>query len=128
VWEHLTADDARRAQRNAHTFLKPGGHLRLAVPDGRHPDPAYLERVRPGGTGPGADDHKVLYTVETLSRSLEAAGFEVRPLEYWDARGEFQFCDWSTADGKIVRSRRFDPRNATGTLAYTSLIVDAIKP
>jgi len=128
VWEHLTADDARRAQRNAHAFLKPGGHLRLAVPDGRHPDPAYLERVRPGGTGPGADDHKVLYTVETLSQSLEAAGFVVRPLEYWDARGEFQFRDWSTADGKIVRSRRFDPRNAAGTLAYTSLIVDAIKP
>lgn len=33
VWEHLSLDDAHRATRNCERHLRPGGHLRLAVPD-----------------------------------------------------------------------------------------------
>src|SRR5690349_18664525 len=41
VWEHLTPDDGYAAAQNCFTFLKPGGYLRIAVPDGFHPDPVY---------------------------------------------------------------------------------------
>ncbi|MCX6982854.1 MAG: hypothetical protein NTV08_19190 [Verrucomicrobia bacterium] len=128
VWEHITPADAAIAARNAFEFLRPGGRFRLAVPDGLHPDPAYIEYVRPGGTGAGADDHKILYTYRTMTESLEQAGFKVVLLEYWDERGKFHFSEWSKKDGFIERSKRYDPRNQDGSLSYTSLIVDAIKP
>ncbi len=128
VWEHLTADQGRAAAENCFHFLRPGGYLRAAVPDGYHPDPAYREWVRPGGSGAGADDHKLLYNHESFSRLFETAGFQVEPLEYFDAAGKFHAIDWDPARGKIERSRRFDERNRDGRLAYTSVIVDARKP
>ena len=128
VWEHLTLADGATAAKICFQYLRPGGHLRLAVPDGFNPDPNYLEWVRPGGTGAGADDHKVLYTHESLSQLLAMAGFKVELLEYFDADGKFHFSDWNPQDGMIHRSRRFDQRNRDGRLDYTSLNVDAHKP
>lgn len=127
VWEHLTRDEGIIAARTCHRFLKQGGYLRVAVPDGLHPDPAYIDRVRIGGTGAGALDHKVLYCRETLSDVLQQAGFTVKPLEYFDTEGRFHFVEWSPDDGMIRRSSRFDKRNHAGALRYASLILDAIK-
>jgi predicted SAM-dependent methyltransferase len=128
VWEHLSLEQGRHAARNCFRFLKPGGYLRVAVPDGFHPDPSYIEWVRVGGNGPGADDHKVLYTVDTFRDVFSSAGFEVEPLEYFDSAGVFHGTDWDPAGGTIHRSRRFDERNQDGRLAYTSIILDARKP
>ncbi len=128
VWEHLTPEQGLTAARTCLEFLQPGGYLRLAVPDGLHPDDAYREWVRPGGSGAGADDHKVLYTHQSLAQMLAAAGFVVELLEYFDAAGNFHAVDWDPAAGMIHRSRRFDERNRAGPLRYTSLIVDARKP
>jgi predicted SAM-dependent methyltransferase len=128
VWEHLSEDEAARADANCYEFLGPGGRLRIAVPDGLHPDPSYLEQVRPGGIGVGADDHRVLYDYRSLKAQLEKQGFQVHLLEYWDEHRQFHFENWSSEHGHIARSRRYDSRNQNGSLAYTSLIVDAIKP
>lgn len=128
VWEHLDPDDALAAARRCHAYLRPGGTLRLAVPDGHHPDPSYIAQVRPGGSGAGADDHRVLYTHESLCTLLRSAGFEPRLLEHFDAAGHFHRVDWDAADGTVRRSARLDPRNQGGQLVYTSLIVDAVKP
>ncbi len=128
VWEHLTPADGLTAAKLCHDYLRPGGCLRLAVPDGFNPDPGYREWVRPGGSGLGADDHKVLYTHESLGRLLADAGFQVEWLEYFDAGGRFHSVDWNPDDGMIHRSRRFDERNRDGRLGYTSLIADARKP
>ncbi len=128
VWEHLSLDQGLAAARLAFRFLQPGGHLRVAVPDGCHPSHDYREWVRPGGTGPGAADHKVLYTSATLAELFARAGFAVRLLEYFDEQGQFHAREWDPEQGMIVRSQRFDPRNAGGELRYTSLILDAIKP
>lgn len=128
VWEHLTAGEAIQAAATCFRFLKPGGYLRVAVPDGFHPDSSYIESVRPGGSGPGADDHKLLYTHATLEELLLQVGFEVRLYEYFDAQGQFHSRDWDPAQGMVQRSKRFDARNSGGRLAYTSIIVDAFKP
>jgi len=128
VWEHLTPAEGATAANICFTYLRPGGRLRIAVPDGFNPDPGYREWVRPGGTGPGADDHKAFYTHESLARLLAESGFRVELLEYFDAAGKFHFTDWEPTDGMIHRSRRFDERNREGRLGYTSLIVDAHKP
>lgn len=128
VWEHLTAEHGLRAARNCRRFLRPGGYLRAAVPDGFHPDPAYIEWVRPGGTGAGADDHRLLYNHESFGRLFESAGFQLELLEYFDSSGQFHAVDWDPALGKIDRSQRFDERNKDGRLVYTSVILDARKP
>jgi predicted SAM-dependent methyltransferase len=63
-----------------------------------------------------------------LREVFESAGFTVKLLEYWDEQGQFHDEDWDEKAGFVYRSRRFDPRNQGGTLGFTSLILDAIKP
>jgi len=127
VWEHLTDTDAWLAAQTCRYFLKPGGYMRIAVPDGFFPDSRYIEQVRPGGSGPGAEDHRVLYNYRTLQDLFGSLGYEVRLLEYWDEAGVFHAAPWEAKDGLIRRSKKYDPRNHEGGLGYTSLILDAIK-
>lgn len=128
VWEHLTADEARTAARHCFSFLRRGGRLRIAVPDGLHPDPAYIDAVKPMGSAEGSEDHKVLYTCDSLKSLFESAGFTTRVLECFDVQGNFNSEEWDPRDGMIRRSARFDLRNRDGRLQYTSIIIDAFKP
>ena len=66
VWEHLTIDEALIAANNCYSYILKDGYIRVAVPDGFHPDDKYIEAVDVGGTGLGSDDHKVLYNYKTL--------------------------------------------------------------
>ena len=127
VWEHLSPEEAAVAASNCYVYLKFGGYLRVAVPDGLHPSPEYIDRVKPGGSGAGADDHKVLYDYNSFSKVFSSAGFKVELLEYFDEHGEFHFIDWDYEVGMIERSYRFDERNSGGSLTYTSIIIDAWK-
>jgi predicted SAM-dependent methyltransferase len=130
VWEHLMPDDALTAAKTCFTYLKPGGYLRIAVPDGHHPSPTYREWVRVGGAWSGqlTNDHKVLYTYDTLAGLFQAAGFRVELYEYFDEAGVFHYRDWDPQQGKIRRSKRFDKLNRDGSLTYTSIVLDAFKP
>jgi predicted SAM-dependent methyltransferase len=127
VWEHLTPEQGKLAFRNCFTFLKPGGYLRVAVPDGYNPSKEFIDYVKPGGTGNGADDHKLLYNYELMSGFLTEIGFEVNLLEYFDENGQFHKSPWLPEDGMIRRSADYDERNQGGKLGYTSLIIDAFK-
>ena len=128
VWEHLDHRAALVAAQNCFTYLKPGGYIRIAVPDGLHPDKGYIDRVKPGGWGAGSDDHRVLYTYKTLEAVFAYVGFETMLLEYFDERGNFHYQKWSPADGMIERSSRYDSRNHAREWTYTSIILDARKP
>lgn len=128
VWEHLTPEQGFIAATNCFTYLKPGGHLRIAVPDGLNPNEEYINYVKPGGSGAGADDHKILYTYKSMTEMLQRAGFTIRLLEYFDENGVFHNSPWDTKDGMVWRSKEHDKRNKDGELNYTSLIVDAVKP
>lgn len=127
VWEHLSLGDGELAAKNCYKYLKKNGYLRIAVPDGLHPMPAYIDHVKIGGTGAGADDHKVLYTYKSLSGILQKAGFTVKLLEYFNEQGQFCESAWNAKEGLIRRSKNHDPRNADGKLNYTSLMIDAVK-
>ncbi|WP_439555377.1 class I SAM-dependent methyltransferase [Dyadobacter sp.] len=127
VWEHLTPEEGKLAFLHCYQFLKPGGFLRVAVPDGYHPDPDYIDYVKPGGTGEGADDHKILYNYQLMSGFLQEIGFTVKPLEYFDEHGKFHKNPWNVEDGMVRRSADHDDRNKGGKLGYTSLIIDAFK-
>jgi predicted SAM-dependent methyltransferase len=127
VWEHLDDFCALEGIKNCKLFLLPAGRLRIAVPDGNHPDPEYIEKVRPGGSGPGCDDHKQLFTVNSLSDIVSKGGLYPRPLEWWDEKGLFHQEAFDIADGMVKRSADHDERNRTIPLSYTSLIIDALK-
>lgn len=127
VMEHLTEEQFLEFLGVVRDFLAPGARVRIAVPDGFHPDPAYIEQVRPGGTGPGADDHKTLYTYSRVAELLAGAGWRYDFLEYFDERGQFHMKPWDDRDGVIRRSALNDPRNRERPQSYTSLIVD-IRP
>lgn len=127
VWEHLSIDEGRMAASICYSHMKSGGYMRIAVPDGNHPNPDYIENVKVGGVGPGAEDHKVLFDYKSLSDMFEEAGFAVKLLEYFDESGIFHQDDWCPDAGFINRSKRYDKRNADGNLNYTSIIIDAVK-
>jgi predicted SAM-dependent methyltransferase len=130
VLEHLSVDDARKAIHNCYEFLRVGGHLRIAVPDGHHPNEHYIDWVRPGGIW-NRDDHKTLFDCQSLRALLEGEGFEVRLLEWHDEGGNFHQDEWLSSDGRISRYR--DSFYSTLLLTpvvcarYSSLIVDAFK-
>lgn len=55
VWEHLDLDEGLAAAKLCFEYLKPGGYLRVAVPDGFHPQQAVHRprRARRHWTGCG---------------------------------------------------------------------------
>lgn len=127
VWEHLTWEEGFGAAKICFKYLKKDSYLRVAVPDGLHPNPEYINYVRPGGSGPGSDDHKVLYNYLDFKNLFEKAGFKTELLEYFDENGKFNHKEWKIEDGFIRRSMRYDKRNKNGKLNYTSIILDAVK-
>ena len=131
VWEHLTLEEAYQAAQLCYEYLKSGGFLRCAVPDGNFPDPEYQRLAQVGGPGPKdhpAASHKVLYTYKTFVPVFEQAGFKIDLLEYCDETGRFHYNQWNLDAGPIYRSLMLDHRNRDGKIGCVSLIIDAIKP
>lgn len=131
VWEHMTESDGRLAAKICFDFLKPGGYLRVAVPDVNFPDEEYQKRSQIGGPGPKdhpAADHKIVYDYRLFLDVFERAGFEVDLLEYCDENGRFHYNQWEPANGPIYRSLMIDHRNKDGSVNNVSLIIDAKKP
>lgn len=125
VIEHWTCDEHRVFLKVIRPYISEGGFIRLAVPDGFHPDQSYIDWVKPGGSGPGADDHKILYDYIMIIRILSAEGYGCSLMEYFDEEGQFHCSPWEISDGFVARSADNDPRNRERALSYTSLIVDA---
>lgn len=131
VWEHLSPEEAHVAADLCYEFLRPGGFIRVAVPDGLFPDEDYQRTIQVGGPGPAdhpAASHKVVYDYHLLPAVFESAGFAVKLLEWWDNKGQFHAEPWDETEGFIYRSARFDHRNSGNAFGFTSLIVDAVKP
>ncbi len=125
VLEHLSEPECASALAECYRYLKPGGLMRIAVPDGYRRDPAYVAEAAPPNDG-----HKVFFNIDTLPPLLVSAGFRVLPLEYFDQSEQFHAQPWDEREGLIMRSARFDTQKdfQRGDLYYTSLIVDARKP
>jgi len=113
VWEHLTFEEGIDASKTCYEFLKPGGYVRCAVPDGFFKNEWYQNMVKVGGPGPAdhpAASHKIVNTYRTLKSMFEAAGLQVHLLEYCDEKGRFRYIDWDESGGFIYRSRRLERR------------------
>lgn len=111
-------------------YLRPGGNIRCAVPDGYFRNEWYQNIVQVDGPGPKdhpAASHKIVHNYKTLSKLFNEAGFAVKLLEYCDEAGQFHYNEWDPEEGFIYRSYRYDHRNNNGELGFVSLIIDAVK-
>jgi predicted SAM-dependent methyltransferase len=124
VLEHLTGQELEKMLKNFYKYSDDEINIRIAVPDGFHSDENYITLVKPGGKGEGADDHKNLFNIETLSKIFIDAGFKAYPVEYWDKNGKFHQGYKNEVNGYVKRSFINDKRNKNGKPVYTSLIID----
>ena len=124
VLEHLTDSDLKAMAKNFAEFSSDDINIRIAVPDGNHKNQNYIDAVKPGGLGSGADDHKHLFTHESLAKYFTDAGFIATYLEYWDNNNYFITKYKKDENGFIKRSLINDSRNADGSPNYTSIIID----
>ena len=127
VFEHLSTDDISKAAENLFKFTSDKSNIRIAVPDGFHKSNTYIDQVRPGGIGIGANDHKNLFDYKSLSEIFNNHGFKSNLIEYWDEEGNFHSYYIDDDKGFIKRCYKNDPRNRDGNPNYTSLIIDFYK-
>ncbi len=123
VFEHLTQEQTQLALELAYPFMKSGAIFRIAVPDGFNPDPLYIEHVRPNGTGAGADDHKILWDYQSLSKTGENAGFKAELIEHYIEQGKLMENEILEERGYVSRCRN----RAEGLYSRSSLIIDFVK-
>jgi predicted SAM-dependent methyltransferase len=140
VWEHLRPELVETATRNCYAYLKRGGYMRCAVPDGFNPHTNYIEWVRPGGRGErflqgvrtqAELDHQSLFNYRTLSKIFQGVGFKVRLLEWYDERRQFHKLPRSDVHGRVSLGHGYLWSGVLSLVVgapYTSLIIDAVKP
>ena len=122
--EHLTKNELELMILNFQKYSTNEINIRIAVPDGFHKDREYIDKVKPGGTGEGAEDHKNLFNYKSLAGLFEAQNFKAILVEYWDEGGNFHAGYSNDENGYVLRSFINDSRNSDGIPHYTSLIVD----
>ncbi|MCK4664232.1 MAG: methyltransferase domain-containing protein [Bacteroidales bacterium] len=125
VLEHFYENEVKFILQQVYLYLQPTGNIRIAVPDSNHPNPDYIEYVRPGGSGAGADDHKSFWNYKTLGNLLQNIGYKVNLLEYCDGNNKIIFKDFNNNNGIIQRS--FSKGFKCDIKDYSSLIIDAYK-
>ncbi len=132
VFEHLSEDEAHRALLLISAHMRPGGKIRIAVPDGYNPDPVYIKHVGIAGIGADASDHKQLLDSDKLTRILEDAGFMTELMEGYRKGGELVQKAIEQNGGHVTRSRN-TKENMAGKSGWefadanTSLIIDGTK-
>lgn len=113
VLEHVPKADVANVLRHWHSFLKPGGVLRLSVPDFdvlhdhyiAHRDLDFVQPPLMGGQFNEHDFHFVLFNRDTLEKALVAAGFaNVRSWSSTVWRGAVN--DWSVYEIMIEQECR----------------------
>ncbi len=128
IWEQLSEQDSKKAALNCFQFLRPGGHLRVAVPDGFHPAQRRQGLRRGCGSEIGSGTRGRLYNHDSFAEVFFAVGFQVQMIEFFDQKGVFHSNHWDVSKGLVKRSLLFDERNIAQPFAYTSLVLDAVKP
>ncbi len=125
VLEHFDLNEVRLVAKYLFDFTNSECNIRIAVPDGFHPDSEYINYVKPNGSGPA--EHKILFNYKSISKIFTDVGFKNEFLEYWDEEGNFHSTYADDDKGIIFRSFKNDLRNLDGKPHYTSLIIDFFK-
>ncbi|CAF3099707.1 unnamed protein product [Rotaria sp. Silwood2] len=105
--EHISYEDMIRSLKLMHQYLMHGGYIRIALPVYRLGRKKHIF-----GSLEKAYGHINAPTVDELIEALNVAGFfDIRKLEYGDAKGFIHTSDWDRCKGMIDRSVKYDYRN-----------------
>jgi SAM-dependent methyltransferase len=136
-FEHLFLDDALRLFRECYRTLRPGGVLRVLVPDA---DLRTYEAPEPAGFGAAEgrrrsalewthpNKHKSRWSIRSLPCILELAGFRPVPLTWCSPEGELHQRNPADVAGEYGACR--DPEMVRRTDYFSrplSLVVDAAR-
>ncbi len=124
VFEHLSPAQSETAFYLIRKYLKKNGVFRIAVPDGYHESPDYIEYTRPGGSGPGCDDHKILWNKDLLSKMSLECGLKIQLLQYYDSNHQFTDSYQDDQNGIILRSFEKLKSDQSTSFRMSSLIAD----
>jgi predicted SAM-dependent methyltransferase len=124
VWNTLTWQQVHEATANCFEFLSKGGTLRIAVPDGNHPDPLYINEIYATSKRAG-EKQRILFDYQSLSECLRYVGFRIVLLEYWDERRVLHTAEWTFENGPVNRTAKLG--KSPGGFLNTSLVIDAVK-
>lgn len=123
VIEHLEPEDFSKSLQIMKKFLKPGGRIRIAVPDRFHPSAYVRELTGINGTEPGGDDHKAFYSIEDFIKIAQSHGLSIEPIEYFDKDGIFFSKSFSYDFGYISRcSLNYKGRFTSNESEYNKFI------
>ena len=131
-FEHLFLDEAIALLNECHRLMKPGGVIRICVPDADlrtdyPPETAGFPWRKMPFTHP--EKHKTRWSVYSLSEALRLCGFRALALRYHDRLGAFH--DLAPASLRTEYSGTLAEADFILSLAYvqraSSLIVDGIK-
>ena len=122
VFEHLTWSQAQDATSLCLEYLRPGGVLRLAVPDAYHNDNLGSSELKARRAEDIEWDHRIQFNHVSLTILLTSMSFKEVVLLEWHTRRGFSYTRrWSPLQGFVQRTKYFDPRGPV------SLLVDAVK-
>lgn len=127
VFEHLTLQQNKIAINLIYQYLKPGGVFRFVVPDGYNPDKNYIDYVKPNGTGPGCNDHKLLWNIDLMLETFSNSGFMVISKENYSKEGILFSSELNKANGEVIRTVTNPDRQNWELKNYSSLIIDFVK-
>ncbi len=103
VFEHLNEEGAKQAFINISLYLKKGGTFRFAVPDGNHPSAYLRQLIGINGKEKGAEDHKIYFSINNITKFFKEESFQVNPIEYFDKNGTFHTSEFDKKNGYIKR-------------------------
>ena len=131
VFEHLDSVEMKIAIYLIYKYLKKNGTLRIAVPDGNHPDPIYRLNTGINGIGADAADHKQFIKFEFIRGILDEIGFKIKLKEGYLNDGTLISTNVEFNLGYIKRSRTNKISGFNNGCDFidsnSSLIIDAIK-
>ena len=131
VFEHLSREQMKTAFKLIYTHLCKEGTLRIAVPDGNHPNETYRKNTGINGIGADASDHKQFLSYEIIENDLRDVGFKCLHMQGFNNKGDLIVKKLPAELGFIMRSRTNPNRSSSEIWDFvdsqTSLIVDAYK-
>ncbi|CAF3935941.1 unnamed protein product [Rotaria sp. Silwood1] len=105
--EHISYENMIRSFQLMHKYLMHGGYIRTALPVYTLGRKKHIFNSLEKAYG-----HINALTVDELIEALKIAGFfDIRKLEYMDAKGFIHTADWDQCKGMIDRSVKYDYRN-----------------
>ncbi len=123
VIEHLEYDDFLEFLSIVKQYLTNDGVIRVAVPDANHPS-AYVRKLTgKHGSEPGADNHKIFYSVSDFEKIAIKLGYKIKRLEYFDSEGVFHMSNYNFENGYISRcSKNYKGRFTNDKEEYEKMI------